>query len=91
MHRLPNGELLILWSSFVAGDYAIGVARSESGTILGPWQQDAQPLYSGDGGHCMTFRDFDGNTWLSLHRPNAFPNERPLFLPLNENPLTLIK
>jgi len=87
LHHLPNGELLILWSSFVAGDYAIGVARSTPGNILGPWQQDAQPLYSGDGGHCMTFRDFDGNTWLSLHRPNGFPNERPLFLPFNEEQL----
>ncbi len=87
LHRLPNGELLLLWSSFVAGDYAIGVARSTSGNILGPWQQDTQPLYSGDGGHCMTFRDFAGNLWLSLHRPNGFPNERPLILPLDERRL----
>jgi len=87
LHRLPDGQLLILWSSFIAGDYAIGVARSRSGEILGPWQQDPEPLYSGDGGHCMTFRDFSGNVWLSLHRPNGFPNERPCFLPLDEKKL----
>jgi beta-xylosidase len=89
MQRLPNGELLILWSSFCAGDYAIGVARSPSGQLLGPWQQDPQPLYKNDGGHCMTFWDFDGHLQLSLHRPNGFPNERPIFIPLSEEQLAL--
>lgn len=84
LHRLPGGELLMLWSSFSDGGYTIGVARSTSGQLLGPWQQEFQPLYSGDGGHCMTFRDFDGNSWLSFHRPNDNPAERPLFLPLAE-------
>jgi arabinan endo-1,5-alpha-L-arabinosidase len=81
LHRLPGGELLLLWSSFGEGGYTIGVARSPSGELAGPWSQDAQPLYSGDGGHCMMFRDFSGNLWLSLHRPNRTPEERPLFLP----------
>jgi arabinan endo-1,5-alpha-L-arabinosidase len=90
MHRLPNGELLMMWSSFSGGDYTVGIARSVSGQVLGPWQQDPQPLYSGDGGHCMTFRDFDGNLWLSFHRPNGTPNERPQFLPLAEDKLMSI-
>jgi hypothetical protein len=89
MHRLPGGELLMLWSSFSTGGYTIGVARSISGQLFDPWSQDTQPLYSGDGGHCMTFRDFDGNTWLSLHRPNDTPNERPIFLPLAEDKVVL--
>ncbi|PKO14107.1 MAG: glycoside hydrolase [Chloroflexi bacterium HGW-Chloroflexi-10] len=87
MHSLPGGELLILWSSFSAGGYSIGVARSASAELLGPWQHDAQPLYSSDGGHCMTFRDFNGNTWLSFHHPDGFPGERPKFLPLAEDKL----
>jgi arabinan endo-1,5-alpha-L-arabinosidase len=87
LHRLPDGELLLLWSSHGAEGYAVGVARSTSGQITGPWQQDKQPLYSSDGGHCMTFRDFDGNVWVSLHHPDGFPLERPLFIPLLEEEL----
>jgi arabinan endo-1,5-alpha-L-arabinosidase len=87
LHRLPSGELLMLWSSHSVGGYTIGVARSASGQLLGPWQQDARPLYSNDGGHCMTFRDFDGTLWLSFHHPNGHPAERPIFLPLAEDEL----
>jgi arabinan endo-1,5-alpha-L-arabinosidase len=87
MHRLPGGELLMLWSSFSEGDYTIGVARSTSGQLLGPWLQDAQPLYNDDGGHCMTFRDLEGNLWLSFHHPNRHPDERPKLLPLAEDKL----
>jgi beta-xylosidase len=90
LHRLPNDELLMLWSSFSEGGYTVGVARSTSGQLLGPWQQDPQPVYSGDGGHCMTFRDFEGKVWLSLHRPNDNPAERPLFLQLAADKLALL-
>lgn len=87
MHRLPDGELLLLWSSLSDSGYTIGVARSASGGISGPWLQDARPLYRDDGGHCMTFRDFDGNSWLSFHHPDGHPNERSKFLPLLEDKL----
>lgn len=36
MHRLTNGDLIMLWSSFSTGGYTVGVARSMSGDILGP-------------------------------------------------------
>ena len=85
LHRLMNGELIMLWSSFSTGGYTIGVARSTSGDVLGPWQQEPEPLYAGDGGHCMVFRSFDGQLLLALHRPNPSPDERPLFIPLREN------
>lgn len=85
LHRLASGELIMLWSSFGAGGYTVGVARSASGDILGPWQQVPEPLYAGDGGHCMVFRAFDGQLWLALHRPNQSPDERPQFIPLREN------
>jgi arabinan endo-1,5-alpha-L-arabinosidase len=87
LHRLPGGEILMLWSSFSVGGYTIGVARSISGGLLGPWFQDTRPLYRGDGGHCMTFRDFNGNLWLSFHQPNGHPAERPKFLSLAEDKL----
>lgn len=87
MHHLPDGTLLILWSSFCAGGYTIGVARSPTGQLLGPWQQDPEPLYQNDGGHCMTFWDFEGHLRLSFHRPNGTPAERPVFLPLSQTQL----
>jgi arabinan endo-1,5-alpha-L-arabinosidase len=90
MHRLDNGELLMLWSSFCHGDYAVGIAKSASGELLGPWEQIAKPLYEGDGGHCMTFRGFDGQLYVAFHRPNPNPNERPQFLPLVENGDSLV-
>ena len=46
-YRLKSGPLLMLWSSFGERGYAVGVARSVSGAIQGPWTQDRQPLYEG--------------------------------------------
>ncbi len=89
LHRLANGDLIMLWSSFGEGGYTVGVAKSASGDILGPWQQQPKPLYAGDGGHCMIFRAFDGQLWLTFHRPNPFPDERPQFLPLRETGSTV--
>lgn len=85
LYRLANGELMMLWSSFGTGGYTVGVAKSAAGDIQGPWQQRPEPLYAGDGGHCMVFRAFDGQLWLALHRPNQSPDERPQFVPLHEN------
>lgn len=89
LHRLASGVLIMLWSSFSAGGYTIGMARSASGDILGSWQHIAEPLYAGDGGHCMVFRAFDGQLRLALHRPNQTPDERPLFVPLRETDSSL--
>lgn len=89
MHRLASGELIMLWSSFSAGGYTVGAAWSASGEILGPWQQLSDPLYVGDGGHCMVFCDFDGQLHLAFHRPNPSPEERPHFLLLRESQSSL--
>ena len=85
LHRLTSGALLMLWSSFGDGGYTVGLARSASDDIAGPWQQLPAPLYADDGGHCMVFRAFDGQLWLALHRPNRSPDERPQFIPLRES------
>lgn len=89
LHRAGNGELLMLWSSFIAGSYALGVARSSSGHVTGPWTQDAEPLFKEDGGHGMLFRALDGALMLTVHRPNSTPNERPIFVPIRETDGTL--
>lgn len=84
MHRTAGGELLMLWSSFKAGNYAVGMAVSKTGHLHGEWEQVPEPLYAGDGGHCMTFRTFEGELMLAYHRPNKTPGERPYFVPLKE-------
>lgn len=83
-YTCAGGELLLLWSSFRQGRYALAVARSQSGGILGPWTHEAEPLYENDGGHGMIFRSFDGRTMLALHTPNRTPDERPVFIELAE-------
>lgn len=86
LHRTADGRLLMLWSSFSDGGYALGVATSESGRLAGPWVQEAEPLFPRDGGHGMLFRGFDGTLYLTLHQPNDTPNERARFIPVLETP-----
>lgn len=85
LHRMSDGVLIMLWSSFRSGAYTVGIAKSESGEILGSWEQVSEPLYAADGGHCMIFRSFEGQLYLAFHRPNPSPSERPYFLPIREN------
>ena len=89
MHRLSDGTLLILWSSFSTSGYTVGLARAVSGNISGPWEQLPEPLYAADGGHCMVFRTFDGQLYLAFHTPNATPQERPHFIALKESAQSL--
>ncbi|MBA3686223.1 MAG: family 43 glycosylhydrolase [Planctomycetes bacterium] len=80
LQRCEDGSLLMLWSSLGAHGYAMGVANSPTGSILGPWRQQAEPVYARDGGHGMLFSDFAGHLQLAIHTPNDTPNERPVFL-----------
>lgn len=81
LFRSEMGELQMIWSSFRDGSYALGIARSMSGTITGPWIQDPQPVFKEDGGHGMIFRTFEGQSLLAIHQPNQTPDERPVFIP----------
>ncbi|WP_438446975.1 glycoside hydrolase family 43 protein [Gorillibacterium sp. sgz5001074] len=84
MYRAANGHLLLLWASFIHGTYALGVARSESGRLAGPWVHEEKSLFSADGGHAMIFRTFGGRLMLAVHTPNKTPDERALFVELEE-------
>jgi len=84
LHRLASGVLLMLWSSVGRTGYAMGIARSETGEVTGPWRQLAEPPWEKDGGHGMIFRAFDGRLFVTLHTPNKTPNERPIFLEIEE-------
>ncbi|MBX3751778.1 MAG: family 43 glycosylhydrolase [Opitutaceae bacterium] len=84
LHRTAAGTLLLLWSTFGRGGYITGIARSLSGDILGPWEQEPTPLYADDGGHPMLFRDFKDRLTLALHAPNIPLRERVRLLPMEE-------
>lgn len=84
MHRMESGQLVMLWSSMGESGYAMGFARSESGTIDGPWTQEDTPLWKKDGGHGMLFRTFDGRLMMTFHSPNITPDERPVFIEIEE-------
>jgi arabinan endo-1,5-alpha-L-arabinosidase len=85
LYRAAGGELLMLWASFIGRTYALGVARSATGRVTGPWVHDENALFSSDGGHGMIFRTFDGRLMLTVHTPNKTPLERPVFLELAEH------
>jgi len=88
LHRLPSGRLLLLWSSVGKGDYTVGVARSESDTLRGPWRHDPEPLVE-NGGHCMIFRTLDDRLLMVLHAPNRRGHERARFYEVHETEATL--
>jgi arabinan endo-1,5-alpha-L-arabinosidase len=85
LHRLANGSLIMLWSSRGNKGYAMGIARSETGDVQGPWRQQKEPLWAEDGGHGMIFRTFDNRLMLTFHKPNKNPDERPVFVEIEES------
>ncbi|MEH7545882.1 MULTISPECIES: glycoside hydrolase family 43 protein [Bacillaceae] len=84
LYRTQNNGLLMLWSSRSARGYAVGIARSLTGTIDGPWIHEEQPLMDEDGGHGMLFKTFKNELMLTIHAPNQTPKERPVFLLVEE-------
>lgn len=84
LYRTRADVLLMLWSSFGDGGYTLGVARSASGTVTGPWVQEPEPLWTRDGGHGMVFRTFEDRLMLTFHQPNETPLERPVFIEIED-------
>ena len=83
LYTSRSGKLMMLWSTNGYAGYTMGVAVSDGG-ILGPWRQSEKPLFDRDGGHGMIFTDQAGQLYLTLHAPNDTPNERPIFLKLED-------
>lgn len=90
LYKTTRGKLLMIWSSFGEDKYAVGIAESESGKIIGPWHQQEKPLFKADGGHGMIFKTFDGRLMLALHQPNTHTKERAKFFELVDTGETLI-
>ncbi|MCC9135607.1 family 43 glycosylhydrolase [Pontibacter silvestris] len=65
--RTQTGKLGMLWTSWIYNVYAQGVAYSESGTLDGPWVQEAEPITPPDFGHGMLFRTFEGKLLMAIH------------------------
>jgi arabinan endo-1,5-alpha-L-arabinosidase len=89
LFKNKEGELLMMWSSGSKNGYAIGIARSKNGQIEGPWTQDEETLFPEDGGHGMLFRSFEGKLMLAMHTPNHQPEERAVFIEVEEKNGTL--
>jgi arabinan endo-1,5-alpha-L-arabinosidase len=83
-YRTKTGRLLMLWSSVGDGGYTTGVAVSESGKLAGPWKQQAEPIFTADGGHPMLFQRLDGQLMMILHSPNVVPNERAVIMEMED-------
>ncbi|WP_100407352.1 glycoside hydrolase family 43 protein [Bacillus solitudinis] len=90
LYKNSQGVLLMLWSSIGDNGYAIGISRSTTGSILGPWDHDETPLFGENGGHGMLFRSFQDELLLTIHSPNRSPNERPVLFSVKEESGTLV-
>lgn len=71
LYRTKTGKLLMVWSSFKNGKYAIGQAVSATGKVAGPWRQQEGLLFEDHGGHGMIFETFEGQLMLTFHQPNS--------------------
>lgn len=77
LYRSGTGELFMIWSSFIRGNYAEFVVKFKDGR-LGTAFEHAAPLLADDGGHGMIFSDGQ-KTYFTYHTPNTSLSERPDF------------
>lgn len=83
MYRTETDELLMLWSTFIKGNYAECLVRFSGGEI-GTEFEHLPPIVDDDGGHGMLFKDFDGNLQLTYHTPNKSGFEHPYFVKVKD-------
>jgi len=83
MYRSKAGELFMIWSSFIKGNYAEFVIRFKGGK-LGLEFEHMKPLIDNDGGHGMIFSNGE-NTYFTYHAPNIQGFEHPEFCIIDDN------
>ena len=83
MFKCKNGALLMLWSSFIKGQYTENMVRFPGGGI-GEEFEHLEPLFDRDGGHGMIFEGSDGALFFTFHSPNRSGSERPVFIKVFE-------
>ncbi len=74
-----GGELVMIWSSYANGRYMVLEAKSETGSVKGPYRHFGA-RYDFDGGHAMIFESLDKKRMISLHAPNKAGQERARFM-----------
>ena len=67
LFHTSTGRLGMIWTSWIYDVYTQGVAYSESGTLDGPWIQEADPVTPPDYGHGMLFQTLDGRWLMAIH------------------------
>jgi beta-xylosidase len=67
LFRTGTGRLGMIWTSWIYDVYTQGVAYSKSGTLDGPWVQEAEPITPPNYGHGMLFHTLNGKLLMSIH------------------------
>lgn len=83
MYRTKDGELLLMWSTFIKGKYAQCIAKSDNREIDGNFVH-LDPIITEDGGHGMLFFA-DDRLLLTYHTPNQTDYERPALKEMKDN------
>lgn len=78
MFTTKTGTLLMLWSTYIKGNYAECLVRFENGSIKNDFCH-IDPIIDDDGGHGMLFTA-DGELYLTFHTPNTTEEEHPAFI-----------
>ena len=86
--KLSNGMLYLTWSPIPNNNYIVAGAVSDS--IKGKWKHLDKPLFDKNGGHAMFFKDFQNNLRMCIHCPECPPEERALFIKVNEEKNNLV-
>ncbi|MBO4907574.1 MAG: family 43 glycosylhydrolase [Bacteroidaceae bacterium] len=87
LFRTQNGRLGLFWTSWRDDVYTTGVAYSVTGTLLGPWVHETEPLLPPNYGHGMLFHDFRGMLVMSVHshsEENGHYVRHPHFFLMND-------
>lgn len=82
MYSTKDGDLLLIWSTFINHKYAQCIAKSDNGDIDGNFIH-LPPLIANDGGHGMIFKA-ENKLMLTFHTPNQTGYERPVFHELED-------
>lgn len=83
MYRTCKDELLMMWSTFIKGNYAQCAVRFADGEI-GMNFEHLEPMVENDGGHGMVFYGKDNKFYLTYHTPNTQTYERPFFTEIED-------
>lgn len=82
LYRTGTGALLMIWSSFIKGQYAELLVRFNDGE-LGCNFTHLPPIMDTNGGHGMIFEN-NGQLYFTFHTPNTKGFERPAFVALSD-------